>query len=83
MKLRYHNSLNNFAEVNDNNMDLILADVKEFLHLYLFKGYVSDDINLHIEDLFNLKHDDVLTLKTAHFLLSDEVRNLIVILPQL
>lgn len=83
MKLRYHNSLNNFAEVNDNNMDLILADVKEFLYLYLFKGSVSDDINLHIEDLFNLKHDDLLTLKTAHFLLSDEVRNLIVILPQL
>lgn len=83
MKIRLHNSLNNFTEVNDDNEYLILEEVKEFLHLYLFKGYVSDDINLQIENLFNLKHDDLLTLKTAHFLLSDEVRKLIVILPQL
>ena len=83
MKSRPHNSLNNFTEVNDDNEYLILEEVKEFLHLYLFKGYVSDDINLQIENLFNLKHDDLLTLKTAHFLLSDEVRKLIVILPQL
>ena len=50
MKSRPHNSLNNFTEVNDDNEYLILEEVKEFLHLYLFKGYVSDDINLQIEN---------------------------------
>ena len=74
--------LDKFTKIDESNIDIILEDIKEFLQLYLFKGNVSlnDDT---VEDLFELSHDDLITLKTVHFLLSDEVRNLIKILPQL
>lgn len=74
--------LDKFEKIDESNIDIILEDIKEFLQLYLFKGNVSlnDDA---IENLFELSHEDLITLKVAHYLLSDEVRNLVKILPQL
>ena len=74
--------LNQFTKIDESNIDVILNEVKEFLQLYLFKGNVAlnDDT---IENLFELSHDDLTTLKAVHFLLSDEVRLLIKTLPQL
>jgi len=71
-----------FTKIDESNIDIILEDIKEFLQLYLFKGNVSlnDDV---VEELFELSHEDLITLKTVHFLLSDEIRKLIKILPQL
>ena len=71
-----------FTKIDESNMDIILDDIKEFLQLYLFKGNVSLNDNV-VEDLFELSYEDFITLKVVHFLLSDEVRNLIKILPQL
>ncbi|SDA57334.1 hypothetical protein [Methanobrevibacter millerae] len=76
-------SLTSSAELNDKNMDLIYEEIKEFLHLYFFKGYISNNLNKSIEDLFDLSHDDLNTLKAIHFLLSDEVKNLVEIIPML
>ena len=74
--------LDKFTKIDESNIDVILEDIKEFLQLYLFKGNVSlnDDT---VEDLFELSHEDLITLKAVHFILSDEVRNLVKILPQL
>lgn len=75
-------NLDKFEKVDESNMDIILEDIKEFLQLYLFKGNLSLNDNV-IEDLFELSHEDLITLKVVHFLLSDEVRNLVGILPLL
>lgn len=75
------NSLNSHDELNDKNMNLLLNEIKQFLHLYFFKGYISNNPNKEIEDLFDLSKEDLNTLKAIHFLLSDEVKNLIEILP--
>ena len=74
--------LDEFTKIDESNIDIILEDVKEFLQLYLFKGNVSLNDNV-VEDLFELSYEDLIILKVVHFLLSDEVRNLIKILPQL
>lgn len=74
-------SLSSYTELNDKNMDLILEEIKEFLHLYFFKGDISNNPNKQIEDLFDLSKDDLDTLKAIHFLLSDEVKSLVEILP--
>lgn len=74
--------LDGFSKIDESNIDIILEDIKEFLQLYLFKGNVSLNDSV-IEDLFELSHEDLITLKVVHFLLSDEIRNLIKILPQL
>ena len=74
--------LDGFSKIDESNIDIILGDIKEFLQLYLFKGNVSLNDSV-IEDLFELSHEDLITLKVVHFLLSDEIRNLIKILPQL
>lgn len=74
--------LDKFEKIDESNIDIILEDIKEFLQLYLFKGNLSVNDNV-IEDLFELSHDDLITLKVVHFLLSDEIRNLVKILPQL
>lgn len=71
-----------FDKVNENNKDLILEDIKEFLQLYLFKGvfYLNNDT---IENLFDLSHEDLIKMKTVHFILTDEVNDLINSLSQL
>lgn len=74
--------LEDFIKIDDSNIDIILEDIKEFLHLYLFKGNVSLNSE-EIHNLFELSHNDLTTLKAVHFMLSDEVRNLIKILPHL
>lgn len=74
--------LDGFTKIDESNIDVILAEVKEFLQLYLFKGNLSLNDNT-VENLFELSHDDLTTLKAVHFLLSDEVRLLIKVLPQL
>ncbi len=74
--------LDKFEKIDESNIDIILKEVEEFLQLYLFKGNVSLNDGT-IEDLFELSHDDLTTLKAVHFMLSDEVRNLVKILPQL
>lgn len=74
--------LDQFEKIDESNIDVILKEVEEFLQLYLFKGNISLNDN-EIENLFELSHDDLIILKSVHFLLSDEVRDLIRILPQL
>lgn len=74
-------SLSSYTKLNDKNMDIILEEIKEFLHLYFFKGSISKNPNQQIEDLFDLSKDDLDRLKAIHFLLSDEVKDLIEILP--
>ena len=83
MKSGLKNSVGSYTELNDKNMDLILEEIKEFLHLYFFKGSISNNPNKQIEDLFDLSKDDLDTLKAIHFLLSDEVKNLVEIIPTL
>ena len=74
--------LEKFEKIDETNIDIILNDIVEFLQLYLFKGNVAlnDDA---IENLFELSHEDLITLKAVHFLLSNEVCSLIKILPKL
>lgn len=74
--------LDKFEKIDQKNMDIILDDIKEFLQLYLFKGNVEVNDN-SIEELFELSHDDLITLKAVHFMLSNEVRDLVKILPLL
>lgn len=76
------NELDKFRKIDESNIDVILNEVKEFLQLYLFKGNVSLNDST-IENLFELSHDDLITLKAVHFLLSDKVRELIKSLPLL
>lgn len=76
------NKLDRFKKIDQSNIDVILEEVKEFLQLYLFKGNVSLNDGT-IENLFELSRDDLIILKSVHFLLSDEVRNFVKILPQL
>lgn len=62
----------------------LIEKIKDFLHLYLFKGDVSENQYWsHRDGVFDLTEDDLDTLKTVHFFLSDEVRDLIRILPKL
>ena len=74
--------LDEFDKIDESNIDVILEDIKDFLHLYLFKGNVSLNDGT-IEELFELSHEDLTTLKAVHFMLSDEVRDLVKILPLL
>ncbi|MBR5502886.1 MAG: hypothetical protein IKV87_00315 [Methanobrevibacter sp.] len=74
--------LDKFGKIDESNIDIILEEVEEFLQLYLFKGNVSLN-NRTIEDLFELSSDDLTTLKAVHFMLSNQVRDLVKILPQL
>lgn len=83
MKSSLKDSVGSYTELNDKNMDLLLEEIKEFLHLYFFKGSISNNPNKPIEDLFDLSKDDLDTLKAIHFLLSDEVKNLVEIMPTL
>ena len=75
-------NLNEFNKIDESNIDIILNEIDEFLHLYLFKGNISLN-DKQIENLFELSHDDLTTLKSVHFLLSDEVRSFVKSLPQL
>lgn len=83
MKSSLKDSVGSYTELNDKNMDLLLGEIKEFLHLYFFKGSISNNPNKQIEDLFDLSKEDLDTLKAIHFLLSDEVKNLVEIMPTL
>lgn len=83
MKSSLNDSVSSYTELNDKNMDLLLEEIKEFLHLYFFKGSISNNPNKQIEDLFDLSKDDLDKLKAIHFLLSDEVKNLVEIMPTL
>ena len=75
--------INDHYKVTEFNIDLIYNEIKEFIHYYLFSGEVSTDFTIKVQDLFEMDDDDLRTLKTVHFLLSDEVRDLIQILPYL
>lgn len=77
------NSINNDENLNEFNRKIILNEIREFFHIYLFKGYIVNASNFEISNLFNLENDDLNILKTVHFLLSDEVLELIEILPLL
>ena len=63
------------------NRDLILNEINEFLYLYLFKGNIETISDVEIENLFNLTQDDFTLIKVVYFLLSDELKDLIKILP--
>ena len=75
--------INDHYKVTEYNIDLIYNELKEFIHYYLFSGEISSNFTLKVQDLFEMDDDDLRTLKTVHFLLSDEVRDLIQILPYL
>lgn len=74
--------LDKFDKIDESNIHIILEDINEFIQLYLFKGNVSLNDET-IENLFELSHDDLTTLKVVHFMISDEIRKFIKILPQL
>ena len=78
-------SNNSFQEdkLNENNRDFILKDIHQFLYLYLFKGNVTNVPDVVVENLFDLPHDDLILIKIVHFLLSDEIKDLIKVLPNL
>lgn len=76
-------NLNDFEKVTEYSIDLIYDEIIEFIHHYLFSGEVSTDFSIKVQDLFEMDEDDLRTLKTVHFLLSDEVRELIQALPYL
>ena len=75
--------INDHYKVTEYNIDLIYNEIKEFIHYYLFSGEVSTNFTIKVQDLFEMDDDDLRTLKTVHFLLSDEVRDLIQILQYL
>ena len=75
--------INDHYKVTEFNIDLIYDEIKEFIHYYLFSGEVSTNFTIKVQDLFEMDDDDLRTLKTVHFLLSDEVRDLIQILQYL
>ena len=75
--------INDHYKVTEFNIDLIYNEIIEFIHYYLFSGEISSDFNIKVKDLFEMDDDDLRTLKAVHFLLSDEVRDLIEILPYL
>lgn len=69
-------------ELWDSNTKLkIINELKDYLQLYLFKGkgFPENGIN----KLFNLKENELNTLKSVHFLLSTQLNEFIEILPQL
>ena len=72
----------NNEKLNEENIDIILSEINEFFHIYLFKGYIAPS-NIEIENLFNLTEDDLKILKIVHFLLSDEIKELFNALPNL
>ena len=76
-------NLSDHYKVTEFNIDLIYNEIKEFIHYYLFTGEVSTNFTVKVQDLFEMTDDDLIILKTVHFLLSDEVRDLIGILPYL
>ena len=75
--------LNDHYNVTEYNIDLIYNEIMEFIHYYLFLGEISSDFTIKVQDLFEMDEDDLRVLKTVHFLLSDEIRDLIQILPYL
>ena len=76
-------NLNRYHKVTEHNIDIIIEEVKEFIHLYLFKGDINSSLEIKIENLFDISDDDLITLKAVHFFLSEEVRDLIEVLPYL
>ena len=76
-------NINDQYKVTEFNIDIIYNEIIEFIHYYLFSGEVSTNFSIKVQDLFEMNEDDLRTLKTVHFLLSDEVRDLIEILPYL
>ena len=76
--------LSDYENLSEDIIDKIYDEIREFVHLYLFSGEIStNDLNIKLEDLFEMDDNDLITLKTVHFLLSDKVRDLIQILPVL
>ena len=75
-------NLSDYENLSEDNIDIIYERIKEFVHLYLFSGEIStNELNIKLEDLFEMDGADLRTLKTVHFLLSDKVRELIQVLP--
>lgn len=64
-----------------NTRSEIINKLKDYLQLYLFKGigFPENGIN----KLFDLKENELNTLKSVHFFLSSELNDFIEILPQL
>lgn len=75
--------LNKFNKAREENIDFIIEEIKEFAHLYLFKGNINLPLDVKVTKLFNISDDDLTTLKVVHFFLSDEIKELINILPHL
>lgn len=75
-------SLDSFQKLTEENLDMVIGELREYIHLFLFQGEISSFDN-NIKNLFDLSQDDLNILKSVHFILSDEVWNLIKVLPQL
>ena len=71
-----------FEEVNESNKEIVFSKIEDLLYIYLYEGNVSPT-NISIENLFGLTSSELKTLKTVHFLFSDEVKRLIDSLPNL
>lgn len=75
------NSLILDEKINEYNKEQLLNEINEFFYIYLFKGYIINPSDVEISNLFNLDNNDLNILKTVHFLLSDEINDLIENLP--
>ncbi len=71
-----------FDELNQENRDHYISEILDYLSIYLYKGPVlvkSDDII----NLFDLSEEELITLKSVHFLLSSEIKRLFRNMPHL
>ncbi len=59
----------------------IINELKDYLQLYLFKGKGFPENG--VSKLFDLKENELNTLKSVHFLLSSQLNDFIEVLPQL
>lgn len=75
-----NSKLNEYDQLNEENLELILEDIQDFIFNYLFKGEVSS-LGFKFKTLFDLEDKDLETLKAVHFLLNDKVRTFIYNLP--
>ena len=76
----FYSKLNEFEKLDENNLELIIEDLNNFIHYYLFKGEISS-LSHKIQNLFELEKKDFDTLKAVYFLLDDDVRKFINSLP--
>ncbi len=71
-----------YEKLNDDNKFQYILEIDKYLYKYLFDGKVSFKSN-DIANLFKLKSEELEVLKTIHFLLNDNVKELFEVIPHL